>query len=58
MASSISQALRRLLPDAGSSTVLTAKCTAQALKAAGYDGLDTGELVEAMHESVMEYFKT
>ncbi len=31
--------------------MLTAERAAQALKAAGYDGLDTGELVEAVHAS-------
>ena len=36
---------------AGSSFALTAERAAQALKAAGCDGLDTGELVEAVHVS-------
>ena len=31
--------------------ILTVERTTQALKAAGYDGLDTGELVEAVHAS-------
>ena len=36
---------------ADSSPALTAERAAQALKAAGYNGLDTGELVEAVHAS-------